>query len=75
MDIQSSEKHGGRPVGQIGVIQGDLRMRRFNPYVFETKLQKNSVAQIHATHQRKQLVITVRAFSGNLQEQVDFGGR
>jgi hypothetical protein len=50
-------------------------MRRFNLYIFEAELQKNGVEKIHATHQRKQLVITVRAFSGNLQEQVDFGGR
>jgi hypothetical protein len=50
-------------------------MRRFNPYTFETELQRNRVAKIHATHQRKQRMITIQAFSGNLQKQVDFGGR
>ena len=75
IDLQGFEKHGRSPVGQVGVIEGNLRVRRFNPYIFEAELQKNGVEEIHATHQRKQLMITVRTFSGNLQEQIDFGGR
>jgi hypothetical protein len=50
-------------------------MRRFNPYIFEVELQKNGIEKVHTAHQRKQLVITVRALAGNLQEQVNFGGR
>ncbi len=75
IDIQRFEKHGRSPVGKVGLIQGNLGIRGFNPYIFEAELQKKGIAKIHTAHQRKQLVITVRSLSGNLQEQIDFGGR
>jgi hypothetical protein len=62
------------PAGEVAAVDWNLWMftRHFNPMA-PAKLQQDLIEKIDATHQGKQIVVTIRAFAAHAQEKINFG--